>query len=160
MTAISRSTTGVSLILLAPLFWGVITDLFPALWSQTVDWTGMYQMAGDGLLVRYAVILMVLLAGGQMALAMAHERSLILFLAMLAPVWGLSVNIGKKIYSIHLTSADTAQSATILLLMGFVIILLLDFELSRSKSAPEGWFRHRCWLISSAALMLAIGTIA
>jgi predicted neutral ceramidase superfamily lipid hydrolase len=160
MNAISRATIVVSLILLAPLFWGVITDLIPPLWAQTANWTGMYHMAGDGLLVRYAVILMVLLAGGQMALAMAHERTLILFLAMLAPVWGLAVNTGKEIYSIHLTSAATAQSATILLLMGFVAILLLDFELSRSKSAPEGWFRHRCWLISSAALMLVIGTIA
>lgn len=160
MNTSPRATTCVSLILLAPLFWGVITEIVPPLWVQTANWTGMYQLAGNGLLVRYGVILMLLLAGGQIALAIAHGRTLILFLAMLAPAWGLAVNITTGVYSNHLTSTATAQSATILLLMGFVVILLLDFQLAFSKSAPEGWFRHRLWLVGPAALLLALGAVA
>lgn len=127
-------------LLLVPLIAGAleVVTIAPIL-------PGVLVGSGQVLLVVYGQILLCLMAGALWGFA-ARGGGVLAHLAVLpVPFWVL-----------WMAFSGTRQVLAALL-VGFVVMLALDWAFSRAGLAPVWWLRFRVWLSFGAVACLAVG---
>ena len=142
MTRIPRAALLLGLAGVLPFAWGALTRLVPALGDWSFDVLGA-RLTGRTLLVLYGTIILSFMSG---------------------TIWGFATRAeGRHAATLYALSTGPALWAlflgfsTILLALGFLLLLLLDWHTQRAGLAPPWWMRLRLLLTALVVPCLVTG---
>ena len=142
MTRIPRAALLLGLAGVLPFAWGALTVLVPALGDWSFDILGA-RLTGRTLLVLYGTIILSFMSG---------------------TIWGFATRAeGRHAATLYALSTGPALWAlflgfsTILLALGFLLLLLLDWHAQRTGLAPPWWMRLRLLLTALVVPCLVAG---
>ena len=141
MTLIPRMPLWLGLAGLLPLIWGAITTLSPdlSLWGQE---TLGGRFVGPYIQLFYGAIILSFMSGVLWGFAARSNWTIGYFIAVIPTLWAFSMTGGGPV------------SAGINLIVGFIGVLLLDWQFWRHGLAPSWWIRLRIILTTIVVICI------
>lgn len=149
MTAIPRSALLLGLAGLIPFAWGALTTLLPQFGLDASRVIGS-RFVGPYLQLYYGAIILSFMSGVLWGFATKAEGQLATagyVLSVLPALWAFFMTGGGPV------------TASINLIVGFLGLLLLDWQFWRMELAPSWWMKLRVLLTALVVLCLLTGVV-
>jgi len=149
MTQIPRSALILGLAGVLPFAWGALTTLWPAFGLQMSQTIGS-RFIGPYVQLYYGAIILAFMSGVLWGFATKAEGQL--------ATAGYTLSVLPALWAFFMTGGGPV-TASINLIVGFIGLLLLDWQFWRMELAPPWWMKLRVLLTGLVVLCLFSGVI-
>lgn len=149
MTAIPRSALILGLAGVIPFVWGALTTLMPGLGLQAMEVIGG-RFIGPFIQLYYGAIILAFMSGVLWGFATKAEGQV--------ATTGYALSVLPALWAFFMTGGGPV-AASINMIVGYLGLLLLDWQFWRQGLAPPWWMRLRVLLTTLVVLCLATGVL-
>ena len=149
MTDIPRSALILGLAGVIPFAWGALTTLNPALGQTAMGYIGA-RFIGPYVQLYYGAIILAFMSGVLWGFAAKAEGSI--------ATSGYALSVLPALWAFFMTGGGPV-SASMNLIVGYLGLLLLDWQFWRHGLAPQWWMKLRVLLTTLVVLCLLTGVI-
>ncbi|MEL6609511.1 MAG: DUF3429 domain-containing protein [Pseudomonadota bacterium] len=148
MTDIPKSALILGLAGVLPFLWGALTTVLPSVASAALPWVGP-RLIGPYVQLAYGIVILSFMSGVLWGFATrAGERQAL----------GYALSVLPALWAFFMVGGGT-QNAAIMLIVGFLGLLALDWGFARLGLAPAWWMELRVLLTTLVVLSLSVGIL-